>query len=110
MVHDVLYSIWSEGFVKGDGDKVVVVADHLRDVPFRAVKRPDTKRPPVQLRVAKDIFVDVHDSAPKGIDTLVNLTVCLPGVSTVLLCFWVVDTGTQQLLVAEPSECYPRVE
>ena len=75
VVHDILDCVWSERLVEGDRDEVVVVTDHLRDEPFRTVERPDTKGPTVQLGVAEDSLVDVHDTASKGVDALVDLAV-----------------------------------
>ena len=102
VVHDILDSIGSESLVEGDGDEIVVVADHLRDEPFRTVERPDAEGPPVQLGVAEDCLIEVHNTRTKGINSLVDLAVCLPGVSAVGLCYWVVGAMAQYVLVIEP--------
>ena len=107
MVHDILDSIRSEGLVEGDGHEVEVVADHLGDKPLGAVERPDAEGPAVELGAAEDGVVEVHHAASKGVDALVDLAVCLPGVSAIGLCDRVVGAVTQQVLVLEAQQrCY----
>lgn len=111
VVHNILDSVWPEGLIEGHRDKIVVVADHLRDEPLRAVKRPDTKGPAVQLGVAEDGLVDLHDTASKSIDTLIDLTVRLPCVSAPGLSRRVVAARTEHVLVLELCQCcYTREE
>lgn len=83
MVDNVLDSIGTQGIIKRNRDQIVGVAAHLGNEPLRATVRPDTERPAVELLVAQDNLVQVHNSASKGINTLVDLTVGLPGVAAI---------------------------
>lgn len=90
MIHNILDGIRTKGLVESNGDEVKVVARHLGNKPLGARQGPDTDRPAVELGVTHDGAVEVHQSGTKGVDALVDLTVCLPAVVAIGLCLWVV--------------------
>lgn len=99
MVDNVLDSIGTQGIIERNRDQIVGVAAHLGNEPLGATVRPDTERPAVELLVAQDNLVQVHDSASKGIDALVDLAVGLPGVATIGLSNGVEGAVAQEVVV-----------
>lgn len=99
VVNNVLDRIRTKGIVQRNRNQVVAVAAHLRNEPLGATVRPDTERPSVQLLVAQDHLVQVHDTTAKRIHTLIDLCKCLPRVAAVGLGNRVVRTMAQKVLV-----------
>lgn len=99
MVDNVLDSVSTQGIIQRNRDQVVGVATHLSNEPLGATVRPDTKRPAIELLIAQDDLVQVHNTASKGIDALVDLAVGLPGVAAVGLGNSVVRTVAQEVVV-----------
>lgn len=100
MADNVLDCVGPEGIVQGHRDQVEKVAAHLGDVPLGPAQGPDAERPPVQLWALQDDLVEVHQSTAKGVDPLVDLGICLPGVAAVCLGHGVVRTMAEELAVS----------
>lgn len=76
------------------------VTTHFGDEPLGATMGPNTERPSVELFVSENDLVQVHDTASESVDTLVDLAVCFPSVSSIGLSDSVERAVSQEVIVA----------